>query len=241
MEAPAEVADRVQVPLSLVLADGDAYTGDIYHLDDHVMWVSWTRIARCFVDLNRSPHELPPEAKDGVIKDMTSYGVRVYQAGREPDEELMALLITLYYEPYHREIAEALKMPGLRLALDCHAMAPIGSPVSRDPGQRRPSFCLGNAGGLTCPSPMLEKLASCFVRAFRLPPEEVALNRPFSGGYLTRTYGQGKTPWVQVEINKAMFLPSPSWINAGDLAPDRERLRNLHENFELALRIFFEE
>jgi N-formylglutamate amidohydrolase len=45
-------------------------------------------------------------------------------------------------------------------------------------------------------------MAECFERAF---DREVAINDPFSGGYITRHHGRER-PWVQVELSRAPFL-----------------------------------
>ena len=46
-----------------------------------------------------------------------------------------------------------------------------------------------------------ERLHSCFVKAFA---GEVTKNRPFGGGYITRSHA-AERPWVQLELSRAPF------------------------------------
>jgi N-formylglutamate deformylase len=238
LRAPEELDGRLMITEAMVFADSDAFTRELYDLGDQVMAVVQTDIARCFINLNRTPHELPPDVWDGVIKDRTSYGERIYHPGREPDDELMDQLIARYYFPYHQRLKEALALPGLKLALDCHSMAAVGTPFSRDAGKPRAMICISNAHGATCPPRETERLADCLASAFGLPRARIAINAPFAGGYISRTYGQAGVPWIQVELNKTLYLEAP-WFNPTTTTIDPGRLTDLRTRFGNALRLFF--
>jgi len=238
LSVPEELADRISPHITEILGDSDAFTRDIYDLGERAAAVAAADIARSLVDCNRSPASRPPEKEDGVIKDVTNYGVKIYRRGQEPDGKLIDSLIKRYYDPYHRRIRDLLEMEGLVLGLDCHSMAAVGPPLAKDPGQRRPLICLGNCRGKTCSEEKARELAHCFQEAFGLSEKEVLINEPYSGGHITRTYGGNPIPWVQVEMSRAMYLEHP-WFDVTNLSVDRGRLAELKGMFERALSLFF--
>ena len=86
---------------------------------------------------------------------------------------------------------------GHTLGIDCHTMSVIGPPLAPDPGRKRPLVCISNGDG-TCPEEWINVLARCFASVFK---EKVAINKPFRGGYITRSHGI-EMPWVQIEISQ---------------------------------------
>lgn len=235
---PEILKGRVFLQQDQIFEDGDASTIDIYNLTGKVAGVVYTDIARVFVDLNRSPDDRPPHNPDGVVKSVTCYEVPVYRKGKELNEQLINTLLSTYYEPYHKKIQKAMQQPGLELGLDCHSMAETPPPISPDHGKHRPSICLGNVQGNSCSEEMTKKLARCFREAFELASSEIAINRPFSGGYITRTYGNKPVPWIQVEMNRKLYLSKP-WFDPQSLSIKAERLKDLNKMFERALTLFF--
>ena len=235
---PDELKERVFLAQDQIFDDSDAVTRDIYDLKDKVIEVISTEIARAFVDMNRATDARPPKDRDGIVKSVTCYEVPIYREGKEPGDRLIATLIKKYYEPYHKKIQEAVKRQGIELALDCHSMAETPPPISPDRGKKRPSICFGNNQGKSCSEEMTKKLAHCFRETFSLGPSEIAINRPFSGGYITHTYGQKPLPWIQIVINRQLYLNSP-WFDQQSLSVANERLEELNKKFETALRLFF--
>jgi formiminoglutamase len=197
-------------------------------------------IARAFVDLNRAADDLPPKNPDGIIKSMTCYKKPIYIKGKEPDQSLRQILIERYYIPYHRKVKEIVSQnKELKLALDCHSMAAEPPPIAPDtPTKKRPLICLGNAHGKACDPDMVKKLAKCFCEAFELEEKDVTINQPFAGGYITRTYGNNPLPWVQVEMNRSLYLSSP-WFDPITLHVDNHRLMELNDRFKKALELYF--
>ena len=66
----------------------------------------------------------------------------------------------------------------------------------------------------------------------------MTINKPFSGGYITRAYGMRPVPWVQVELNRSLYL-APPWFDRAGLRMDKTRLRELNRMFEHALELYF--
>lgn len=231
---PEELGDRVCITPEDLFDDGDAFTADIYDVGAGVARVVKAEIARAFVDLNRAPDERPPDHPDGVVKSLTCLNRPIYLPGREPDRTLAERLLARYYAPYHAELREAETDPDLRLALDCHSMLPLAPPISADPGRSRPLFCLGNREGETAPGELLLELAQALGRAFEVAPAEIGLNEPFRGGYITHTCGGGRLPWIQVEMNRCLYLDHP-WFDRATLRVDPGRITELRERFRDAL------
>jgi formiminoglutamase len=239
-EIPPELQDRIILSSNDILEDIDAFTRDIYDLGGIVFHVISSKIARTFVDLNRKPDDLPPDNPDGVVKSHTCYGKVIYQSGLEPNDTLTKKLLDKYYFPYHQEIQGILEDKGISiaLALDCHSMAAIPPKISPDRGKKRPLVCLGNGNYRTCSQATIKKLANCFQRTFSLNTKEISINKPFAGGYITRTYGEHSIPWIQVELNRILYLDQSS-VHKKNIVKDSTRIKEIHQKFEHAMRLFF--
>ena len=231
-ETPPEVAGRVIATPREIFEDGDAFTREIYDLGERVAHVQSARIARAFVDLNRAEDDRPPDNPDGVIKTATCFDRPIYSAPLE--DRATEDLLARYHRPYHEGLENAGRNAGAVLALDCHSMAAMPPPVAPDAGRPRPLFCLSNGEGQTCDDLLLARLAARLAAAFDCPAEEVALNRPFKGGYITRRHGRNPLPWIQVEMNRVLYLNDP-WFEPDERRVDPERLLELRERFGTAL------
>lgn len=239
-EVPPDIRDRVTISAQDQFEDSDAFTQEIYGLENEVMVQVQSRMARVFVDMNRAEDDRPPRNPDGVVKTQTCHGKIIYRPGQELDDVWTRQILDKFYYPYHQSISAALAdHPELQLALDCHSMEKVAPVISPDPGQPRPLFCLGNNHGKSATQTMTETLADCFREGFGLKEKDVVLNKPFAGGYITRTYGEGSLPWVQVEMNRGLYLSEP-WFDADTLTVQSQRLDQLNQCFRKTLSLFFE-
>ena len=219
--------------------DSDPFVMEIYDLGDKVEKVVKTNVARAFVDLNRSLQDLPPKNPDGLIKSKTCYEKPIYKEGREPNDLLQEMLIEMYYKPYHRTIQKYTRELDLQLCLDCHSMATIAPGISPDGNKnQRPLFCLSNNDGVTSSQEMLELLASCISESYNLDIKDISFNVPFHGGHITKTYGKNPIPWIQIEMNRSLYLDS-KWFDTASLTIDESRLKELNKMFEKTLDLFF--
>ena len=255
--APAELAGRIAASRAEILDDSDAFTAGIYGLRRgvDVEEVVAADVARAFVDPNRPPGEAPPRSPDGAVKSETCFGAALYRPGAEPRGALRAALVARHHGGYHARLRAALANPRLRLCIDCHSMAAVAPPRSAPDaaGAPRPAFCLsdgsaGAAGKPSCPRPALESLASCIAGSFGVGRGGVRINDPFGGGYIVRTYGgaggaggAGRVPWVQIEMNRSLYLDGPQPSPAASAGPsaDPARIAALRGMFLGALRSFF--
>lgn len=192
---PSEVRALCRLEQDEIVADGDVGAAEIYALERHVAAFLTTSVARAFVDLNRARDD---RRKDGVVKTHTCWDVPIYSAPL-PDDVVLSLL-ERHHRPYHEALRALAREPGVRLGVDGHTMAAFGPPVGPDPGSERPAVCLGNADG-TCPDPWIRTMATCFEETFQRP---VAINVPFSGGYIVRTHA-AELPWIQIELSRAEY------------------------------------
>jgi formiminoglutamase len=125
-------------------------------------------------------------------------------------------------------------------------MLPYGSEHQKDAGKARPLICLGNNGDrqgkakkgtiTTCSGEWITNLAGLFREEFSLN-KEVALNNPFSGGFISNAhYWHKGIPWIQIEINRALYEPAPSSTRCGHEMADRALL--LKEKIWKVLAVF---
>ena len=103
-------------------------------------------------------------------------------------------------------------------------MEPVGPPLAKDAGRRRPLVCLGNHGDsmgeprrgrlVSCPPAWVRSLAAQF--RDRFPEGEVAINRPFPGGFTPMAhYWHRGIPWVAVELNRGLYEGPDGAIDGG--------------------------
>jgi len=215
VEVPAEVSGRILLSAQDLLYYCDPATRDIFNFKKYVEAYIDTPVSRMVVDLNRPPLPLPGKDPDGIIKVRTIDGKAVYREGQFPDMALAHRLLMTYYFPYHQRIDELIDGHPVKIAFDCHSMLPVGSCGQSDAGKPRPLICLGNNGGwhgrarkgsiATCPAAWTGALADAFRDEFSLG-REVAVNNPFSGGFIANAHFWHKgVPWVQIEVNRSLY------------------------------------
>jgi len=224
--------------------DGDPLTARIYDFSDRVHVQLVMEYYRAVIDLNRAPDDIAPKNPDGVVKSHTIYKVEVYKPGSFPDETLKKTLLDRYYFPYHRALAAAMRRDDVRMGVDCHSMAALSPPIEKDAGTPRPLICLGNLGDadgnptapfdrVTCPPEMIRFAVEEFAKVFAhedVEPEVKATataNVPFEGGYITRSVDAGTTPFLQIEMSRALYLAKP-YFDEETLEVEERRLKDLN-------------
>lgn len=240
LSVPDELKDKIVVEKKEIFEDIDPFTQQIYDPGDKVTAVFKTDIARTFIDLNRAPDDLPPKNPDGVIKSHTCFGEIIYKDSEQPDNPLITQMLDKYYYPFHNKIKRLIEINKnkIRLCLDCHTMAETGPVISPDKRMKRPLICLGNRFGEAAPNESIEKLRLSFVKIFKLDENQVTINNPFAGGFITRNYGNSPLPWIQVEMNRSLYLTS-EYFDPDNLTVNEERLGELRNKFYLTLKHFF--
>ena len=224
----------------------DPATCVIFGYRDRVAAYIDTSVSRMVVDLNRPPLPLPLRDPDGIIKMRTIDGRQVWRPGLVPDMPFIHNLLMTHYFPYHQQIDEFIDRHPVRIAFDCHSMLPSGSENQKDAGKARPLICLGNngdrqgrarSGGIaTCTEEWITTLAGVFRDELALG-KEVAINNPFSGGFISNAhYWHKGIPWIQIEINRALY--ETAFTGSIEEADDRALL--LKEKIWTVLTIFWD-
>ncbi|MCK9631383.1 MAG: N-formylglutamate amidohydrolase [Methanoregula sp.] len=218
-DVPTELTGRLALAREELRYYCDPMTRELYDFRSSARAHIDTPVSRMVVDLNRPPLPLPPRDPDGIIKLQAVDGKPVYREGMFPDMTLIHRVMMAWYFPYHQRIDELIDQHDVKIAFDCHSMLPVGSAEQKDAGTERPLFCLGNNGDrkgrakknsiATCPESWVNTLADEFRSEFSLN-REVAINNPFSGGFISNAhYWRKGVPWIQIEVNRALYEPEP--------------------------------
>jgi formiminoglutamase len=216
-DIPEELVARTNLTQNDILEDGDTFTQDIYGFGENVSASIKTNIARAFIDLNRPSNDRAPANPDGVIKILTTMGNLIYKEGQFPDNSLIYSMLQKYYYPYHNKLEALSKDKRIKLALDCHSMLDKSPPISKRQNVKRPLFCLSNLGNsnnenyntkqnITCSFDWMYRLAECFINEFSVDKKDIGINDPFKGGYILQLHGKCSIPWIQIEINRKLYL-----------------------------------
>jgi formiminoglutamase len=239
-QIPPELEGKLALGRREIFEDSDPFTQQIYEPKETAMYVVKATVARAFVDPSRSVSDLPPDNPDGVIKSHTCFGKIIYKPGMQPTQPEIELLLEKYYHPFHNEIQTIVndRENNLELCLDCHSMEETGPAIAPDTGKKRPVICLGNRFGAASPDAMIQKLKSCLMMAFELDKTDIAVNKPFAGGFITRNYGNNPLPWIQVEMNRKLYLKK-THFNPETLEISDKKIEDLNGRFYLALKNYF--
>lgn len=248
IRVPPELDNRLQLGRKDIRYYSDPDTRKLFGFGDRVAARIEAEISRMVIDLNRPPLPLPPRDPDGIIKIRTVDGRPVYREGEVPDLSLIHKLLMTWYFPYHQKIDELIDDCGVAIAFDCHSMLPWGSGEQKDAGKKRPLICLGNNGDhrgragktgiTTCPPEWVRELAGEFRKEFCLG-QEVAVNNPFSGGFIANAhYWRKGIPWIQIEVNRALYEPAPR--EGPEQSHARYSVRELRERIWTVLTQFWD-
>lgn len=232
-EIPAQLRSRCLLTDLDIALDGDTWTKHLFDFRGLAEEYIAMDISRLVVDLNRDPLDRPPENPDGVVKTKTVEGLPVWS---EPLNELEANdIIRTYYEPYHEQLMQKSTNPKVQFAIDCHTMLDVGPAKGKQEWEERPLFCISNRGlssgerggeAITAPPEFMQQLQQLLEEAFYEEADEavplVTINDPFFGGYITRSHGKREEiPWVQLEINRRLYVPD----NAGAMPTEADMRR----------------
>lgn len=181
---------------------------------------------RTVIDANRAPDDIDPALLSDRWPDTwgtlnpTRYSARgmglvrrdilpgrpMYAAPLPPKQ--VRDWLTKYHSRYHAALAERLEWLQGRFGqvwhIDCHSMKSRANAMNIDAGRKRGDIVIGDVDG----SSTEPGFSDCLAAAFESAGYSVAINDPYSGGYIVQRYGQPDqgVHSVQIEINRALYL-----------------------------------
>jgi N-formylglutamate amidohydrolase len=175
---------------------------------------------RAYLDVNREPWELDPamfteplSARYNTTSPRVAAGLgtlaRVVAENKPIYRERLSLddartRIEGIYQPFHATLqqllSEAINRFGVAVLIDCHSMPRL----SRSGDRLAPDIVLGDRYGTTCGGILMDLAETVFSGAGL----RVARNRPYAGGFCTRTYGrpQHGVHALQIEISRHLYM-----------------------------------
>ena len=199
---------------------------------------------RAFIDLNRDCEELDPllindvtaykdtlkvSAGLGVIPRVVADQTPIYKNRLSIDDANYRL--QSYYFPYHAKLKTLIKNTRDSfkkvILLDCHSMpqSSINLSKKRDPID----VVLGDCFGHSCQHEIIVELKCLLQEAgFR-----VSLNKPFSGGFITRNYASppNNIHAVQIEILRSLYSDEKHQTKNSEFLSVQKRLVGAIEQF----------
>lgn len=199
----------------------DAYVDELFARAPHLgAPMLRAHFPRAYLDVNREPWELDPTmfveplsdsfnttsprvaAGLGTLARVVAENKPIYRDRLTLEDARMR--IEGIYHPYHaalqKLLSEAIGAFGVALLIDCHSMPRI----TRASDKAAPDIVLGDRYGTTCAPGLVDLVETVFAGAGL----RVARNRPYAGGFATRSYGrpQHGVHALQIEISRHLYM-----------------------------------
>lgn len=182
-----------------------------WHLDRlyafaHELGASMLRAtySRYVIDLNRPPDDAslyPGQATTGLCPTETFDGTPVYLDGKGVEDDEVARRREAWWRPYHERLSSELNRirarHGTVVLWDAHS---IRSVLPRFFEGRLPDLNLGTAKGASCAPELQQRLYDI---ASSTPGLTAVLNGRYTGGYITRHYGDPQRGFHAVQLEMA--------------------------------------
>ena len=219
---PQRFLDMTRLDHLSIRQSEDAFVDELFGRAPHLgAPLLRAHFPRAYLDVNREPWELDPQmfcepllserfnttsprvaAGLGTLARVVAENKPIYRDRLTLDDACTR--IEGIYLPYHatlqRLLSEALTQFGVAILIDCHSMPRL----TRSGDKAAPDIVLGDRYGTTC-SPVLMDLVETMFSGAGL---KVARNRPYAGGYATRTYGRPQYGChaLQIEISRHLYM-----------------------------------
>ncbi|MEL7350278.1 MAG: N-formylglutamate amidohydrolase [Cyanobacteria bacterium P01_A01_bin.116] len=212
LQVPEHIAEHFTPEQLQSLPNSDWHLQELYQwLPALGVTMMQANYSRYVVDLNRALK--PPffgSFWSAVVPEQTAFKKAIYT--RKPSPQAVRDRIDEYYTPYHQQLAallnEKIAQFGRVYLLDLHSFMGL---ITDD-------VCLGNANGRTCSAQLMQIVDDSFARQ----GYQVVQNKVFTGGYITRHYGQHygqhrsqplnsqplkQLEALQIELHYPLYLP----------------------------------
>ncbi|MCF1744508.1 N-formylglutamate amidohydrolase [Paradevosia shaoguanensis] len=218
---PQRFLDMTRLDHLSIRQSEDAFVDELFGRAPHLgAPLLRAHFPRAYLDVNREPWELDPQMFDEPLSERCNTTSPRVAAGLGTLARVVAENKPIYrdrltlddartriegiYLPYHatlqKLLSEALTQFGVAVLVDCHSMPRL----ARSGDKAAPDIVLGDRYGTTC-APILMDLVETVFSGAGL---KVARNRPYAGGYATRTYGRPQygVHAVQIEISRHLYM-----------------------------------
>jgi N-formylglutamate amidohydrolase len=224
----------------------DAYVDELFGRAPHLGTpLLRAHFPRAYLDVNREPWELDPAmfaeplserfnttsprvaAGLGTLARVVAENKPIYRERLTLDDACTR--IEGIYRPYHatlqKLLGESLSTFGVAVLVDCHSMPRL----ARSGDRLAPDIVLGDRYGTTCTTALMDLAEMVFAGAGL----RVARNRPYAGGFCTRTYGrpQHGIHALQIEVSRHLYMNEVT-LEKNDAFP---AMRQLIERLLIAL------
>lgn len=194
---PEDIAAQFTTEHLNSLPNSDWHLDKLYDFLPHLgITVLQATHNRYVVDLNRQGKEpLFGSFWSSVIPENTAFNKNIYQ--NKPSQEQIKQRIEKYYLPYHHQLKSLIKQKieefGRVYLLDLHSFC----------GLINDDVCLGNVNNQTCSDFLISTVDKCFSSQGL----QVVRNKKFTGGYITRHYGEmPSVESLQIEVRYHVYL-----------------------------------
>ena len=199
----------------------DAYVDELFARAPHLgAPLLRAHFPRAYLDVNREPWELDPAmfaeplserfnttsprvaAGLGTLARVVAENKPIYRERLTLEDARMR--IEGIYQPYHatlqKLLSESLGAFGAAVLIDCHSMPRL----ARSGDRLAPDIVLGDRYGTTCATSLVDLCEMVFAGAGL----RIARNRPYAGGFCTRTYGrpQHGIHALQIEVSRHLYM-----------------------------------
>ena len=220
----------------------DAYVDELFARAPHLgAPLLRAHFPRAYLDVNREPWELDPTmfveplsdrfnttsprvaAGLGTLARVVAENKPIYRERLTLDDARMR--IEGIYRPYHdalqKLLSQSLSVFGVAVLIDCHSMPRIG----RHGERATPDVVLGDRYGTTCAPALVDLVETIFTAAGL----RVARNRPYAGGFCTRSYGrpQHGVHALQIELSRHLYMSETTLEKNAGFEPLRQLLDRL--------------
>ena len=191
--------------------DTDWYLQELYDFASEMgITVIEAIYSRWVIDLNRTPENKNLYHDGRIITSLCPstdfFGTPIYtHSANEPSKNEIQRRLKNYYDPYHEKIDQLLielkKEFGLVLFWDAHSIRRNVRTIQRDDF---PDLILGNNDETTAS----KKLIKTALKSLKSGGLNVQHNRPFKGGYITRSKGDPSNGIhaLQLEMSKDLYM-----------------------------------
>lgn len=215
----------------------DAYVDELFSRAPHLgAPLLRAHFPRAYLDVNREPWELDPAmfaeplsdrfnttsprvaAGLGTLARVVAENKPIYRDRLTLDDARMR--IEGIYQPYHatlqKLLSDALSAFGIAILIDCHSMPKL----ARSGERPSPDIVLGDRYGTACAPAIVDMVEAVFTGAGL----RVARNRPYAGGFITRTYGRPQygVHVIQVEISRHLYMNEATLSRAANFEATRQ-------------------